>query len=407
VVVSLHVYRTVQAWDMDFITASQGLSSCQIDLADALDTAMRKRKRKLKNGAHNLSHFIIRCYFCLSILLYLCTGNTARFTHQVFFKPLPSAPNNSAGQANSSRRSPRAEGTYFGQFKASTVACCASAMSCCGLWKSRSTSDAPASGVRNAEGTALDNTVDLEAGGGGASELTPLLKQSSAASYTSGPIAIPESGTTTLETIEEDDGDDQGDLADSPTPAAAAGPGAAKAASKRRRRKRRPTMYEGVLQAMGLGATTIEHAEEVQLSDASGNPAGKVRKYCIRAYCYNSLVLRVAIPTGADNHRDHAQERGGHIACWYGSERAEHEPGAAGPRGPHRLHEDVEPLLHAAVSPPCLGFIHRFRRVANLLAFSAICNTEFARGRRYLQSSLASSPVWSAWCCTTSSASPS
>jgi hypothetical protein len=36
---------------MDFITASQGLSSCQIDLADALDTAMRKRKRKLKNGA--------------------------------------------------------------------------------------------------------------------------------------------------------------------------------------------------------------------------------------------------------------------------------------------------------------------------------------------------------------------
>jgi hypothetical protein len=315
-------------------------------------------------------------FFCLSILLSLCTGNTARFTHQVFFKPLPSAPNSSAGQANSSRRPPRAEGTYFGQFKASTVACCASAMSCCGLWKSRSTSDAPASGIRNAEGTALDDTVDLEAGGGGASELTPLLKQSSAASYTSGPIAIPESGTTTLETIEEEDGDDQGDLADSPTPATAAGPGATKAASKRRRRKRRPTMYEGVLQAMGLGATA-------------------------RTAVY-SFVLRVAIPTGTDNHRAHAQERGGHIACWYGSERAEHEPGAAGPRGPHRLHEDVEPLLHAAVSSPWRGFIHRVRRVANLLAFSAICNTEFARGRRYLQSSLASSPVWSAWCCTTS-----
>jgi hypothetical protein len=124
------------------------------------------------------------------------------------------------------------------------------------------------------------------------------LKQSSAASYTSGPIAIPESGTTTLETIEEEDGDDQGDLADSPTPATAAGPGATKAASKRRRRKRRPTMYEGVLQAMGLGATTIEHAEEVQLSDASGNPAGKVRKYCSRAYCRLLICL-----TCCDPHR--------------------------------------------------------------------------------------------------------
>jgi hypothetical protein len=35
---------------MDFITSSQGLGACQIDLSDTFDTALRKRIRKLKNG---------------------------------------------------------------------------------------------------------------------------------------------------------------------------------------------------------------------------------------------------------------------------------------------------------------------------------------------------------------------
>lgn len=43
-------FHSCQAWDLDFITSSQGLGACQVDLSDTFDTAMRKRIRKLKNG---------------------------------------------------------------------------------------------------------------------------------------------------------------------------------------------------------------------------------------------------------------------------------------------------------------------------------------------------------------------
>jgi hypothetical protein len=53
------------------------------------------------------------------------------------------------------------------------------------------------------------------------------------------------------------------------------------AAAKKRKRKKRPTMFDSTVQAMGFAPAVIEHAEELQLTDARGQPAGKVR-YCCR-----------------------------------------------------------------------------------------------------------------------------
>lgn len=118
--------------------------------------------------------------------------------------------------------------------------------------------------------TPLDDE-DLESGRGGLGEATPLLSQPqrTTTSYSAAAAAVPDEATEV---------DEQPDLPDI-VPVSTNGPGtnAPLAAPKRRRRRKRPTMYDSAMQAMGLALAVIEHAAEVQLSDARGNPAGKVR----------------------------------------------------------------------------------------------------------------------------------
>lgn len=254
------------------MTPSLCLSSCEWDLSPALDTAVRKRMRKLKQGNNPFQQ--AKSTLC-PILYYSGAGKSGYFVHQVFYKSCSHSPSSSRRHHDEVVQDSSARcflGTSCFYSLAALFQTCFRTMyscSCCSTASAQRT----VGGEADSEGTYLDR----EAGGGGdggAGEGTPLLKEGGApgryasAAWTSGGPMV---AAGAQEQKEANDQENQPHLMPNATLTGAA--------AKKRKRKKRPTMYQSILEAAGLPSyEVVEHAAELPLFQnvANRSPAGKV-----------------------------------------------------------------------------------------------------------------------------------